>query len=160
MVICAHGNVKEFCDKHEMMIYESYEGALEDYKGTCSVIVTNERMSREAYDSLKCDLFARGVELVSTQWLDDELLLRLLRCNVERRRKRGGRQMFGYYRVNGVVKENPAMIAVARKVIRLRDAGYTLRQIREDPGVYHSDGKKLATSTIQVIIKNRERYEE
>jgi hypothetical protein len=50
-------------------------------------------------------------------------------------------------------------MAVARRVIEMRDLGYTLRQIRDDEDVYHTDGKKLATSTIQQIIRNREKYE-
>lgn len=160
MVVCAHGDVADFCKKHEMLIFEHYDGDLEDYKGRCPVVVSDQNMSRENYDSLKCELFARGVELVSTQWLDDELLLRLLKRDAERRKKRGGRQTFGYYRKNGVIKENPAMMAVARRIIELRDAGYTLKQISENPDVYHYGGQKLSVSTIQVILKNRERYEE
>lgn len=159
MVVCAHGEVSEFCEKHEMVIFEHHSGGLEDYAGNCAVIVTDQKMTRDEYDSWKCRMFSRGVELVSTEWTDDSTILRLLRNQVEQRKKRGGRQIFGYYQRNGVIIENPAMIAVARKVIELRDAGYSLRKIRENENVSYQDGRKLAISTIQVIIKNRERYE-
>ena len=159
MVVCAHGNVEKFCEYHNMQILESYRGNLDDYKGNCPVIVTDQMMSRVEYDALKCRMFARGFELVSVTWTDDEVILRLLQQTVERRKKRGGRQMFGFYKNNGVITENPAQIAVARRVIELRDAGYTLAQIQADAGVHHGDGRKLAVSTIQVIVKNRSRYE-
>ena len=159
MVVCAHGRVAEFCESHEMQILESYEGNLEDYKGSCPVVVTDQKMSREEYDRLKCTLFGRGVELVSTEWTDDEVILRLLRNQIEQRGKRGGRQMFGFAKRNGEIIEIPAMIGVARRVIELRDAGYKLREIQADEGVCHPDGGDLSLSTIQTIIKNRDKYE-
>jgi hypothetical protein len=142
-----------------MKVLETYEGDISDYRGSCPVLVTDLCMSREAYDALKCELFSRGVDLVSTHWLDDDVVVRLIRGDLERRRKRGGRQIFGYTKRNGVVVEIPEKMAVARRVIEMRDAGYTLREIREDEEVYHTDGKKLATSTIQQIIRNRGKYE-
>ena len=159
MVVCGHGEVAGFCSAHEMEILESYDGPLSEYKGNCAVIVTAAEMSREEYDSLKCNLFSRGVELVSTAWTDDSVILRLLRNQIEQRKKRGGRQMFGYRKRNGVVVAIPAGVAVARRIIELRDSGYTLRCIQEDEGVRHWDGKKLCISTIQTILKNREVYE-
>jgi hypothetical protein len=158
MVVCAHGDVAEFCEKHEMVILESYDGSLKDYHGDCPVVVTAQKMTATEYDSLKCELFGRGIELVSVDWIDDEGIVRLLRNQIARRGKRGGRQMFGFTKRNGVVVEIPEKIRVARTVIEMRDAGFTLKQIRETEGVYHSDGKKLATSTIQQIIKNRDKY--
>ena len=158
MVVCAHGDVIEFCERYDMQILECYIGYLEDYKGNCAVVVTDQRMTRKEYDSLKCELFGRGVELVSVDWVDDEVILRLLQNQVDRRKKRGGRQMFGYYKKNGQIIENPAMISVARKIIALRDAGMTYREIREDTDVRHPNGKVIALSTIQQIIKNREKY--
>jgi hypothetical protein len=50
------------------------------------------------------------------------------------------------------------MIAVARRIIALRDAGCTMKEIRDKDGVCHPDGRKLAVSTIQQIIKNRDKY--
>lgn len=158
MVVCAHGEVAEFCKRHNMKVLETYDGDLSEYHGNCPVVVTDQPMSREHYDSLKCELFSRGVDLVSVHWMDDDLVVRLIRNQLEQRGKRGGRQRFGYYKKNGVITENPAMMAVARRIIELRDAGLTYREISEDEGVRHQGGKKLATSTIQQIVKNREIY--
>ncbi len=159
MVVCAHGDVAKFCETHEMEILECYIGYLEDYKGNCAVVVTDQRMTRAEYDSLKCALFGRGVELVSTEWTDDEVIVRLLRNQIEQRGKRGGRRVFGFYQKNGQIVENPAKIAVARRIIEMRDAGCTLREIREDSGVRNTDGSLLALTTIQTILKNRDKYE-
>ena len=151
MVVCAHGNVAEFCEKHEMQIFETYEGNLEDYKNNCSVVVTDQKMTRQEYDTLKCTLFGRGVEVVSTVGPDDELILRLLRNQVEQRGKRGGRQMFGFHKRKGMIVEIPEKIEMARMIIKLRDSGKTLREICEVAD--------LSMSTVQTIIKNREAYE-
>lgn len=163
MVVCAHdkhGEVRGFCEAHEMRILETYTGDIQEfYKSNCSVVVTDTDMSREEYDSLKCTLFGRGVELVSTKWTDDEVILRLLHNQIQNRRKRGGRQMFGYTKKNGVTVEIPEKIAVARRVLKLRDEGITLKGIQADREVRHNDGQKLAISTIQQIIKNRGVYE-
>lgn len=61
--------------------------------------------------------------------------------------------MFGFTKRNGEIVEIPAKIAVARRIIELRDAGKTLREIRENLSI------KMAMSTIQQIIKNRKNYE-
>jgi hypothetical protein len=160
MVVCAHGDVAGFCEKHEMQILECYIGYLEDYhKSNCAVIVTDQVMTRQEYDSLKCTLFARGVELVSTEWTDDEVILRLLHNQIQNRGKRGGRQTFGFMKKNGQIVEIPKLIYVARRIIELRDSGMTLKEIQNFPEIHHLDYKKISTSTIQQIIKNRERYE-
>lgn len=159
MVVCAHGDVVRFCKTHEMEIFETYSGDLREFKGNCAVIVTDSELTRVEYDSLKCELFGRGIELVSTKWTDDEVILRLLRNQVEQRGKRGGRQAFGFYQKHGQIVENPAKMEVARRIIELRDAGYKLREIQADSRVCHPDGGELAKSTIQIIIKNREKYE-
>ena len=160
MVVCAHGDVAGFCEAHEMQILESYVGDLLGYrKGNCAVIVTDQAMTRQEYDSLKCALFGRGVELVSTEWTDDEVILRLLHNQIQNRGKRGGRQMFGFTKRNGQVVEIPKLMYVARRIIELRDSGMTLKEIREFPEIHHLDYKKISVSTIQQIIKNREKYE-
>lgn len=161
MVVCVHGEMDAlvFCAKHGLQVFELYRGSLDEYGGSCAVIVTDEKMTREKYESLKCSMFGRGYELVSTEWTDDEVILALLRQTVEQRGKRGGRQIFGFTKRNGMIVEIPERIAVARKVIAMRDAGYTLEKIRDTEGVRHADGKKLAKSTIQQIVKNREKYE-
>lgn len=160
MVVCAHGDVAGFCEAHEMKILESYSGDLNDYKGHCTVVVTDQVMTRQEYDSLKCTLFGRSVELVSTEWTDDEVIVRLLQNQLERRKKRGGRQMFGYYKKNGRIVEIPEKIAVARLVVEMRSSGCTLREIQEDERVCDPrTGRELCMSTIQTILKNREVYE-
>jgi hypothetical protein len=159
MVVCAHGDVSEFCEKHEMEILESYSGSLEEYKGNCAVIVTAEDLSREDYDSLKCSLFSRKIELVSVKWPDDEVILRLLRNQIELRGKRGGRQMYGFYKKHGLITEIPEKVKIARRIIELRDAGKTLREIQAEAGGYYENGRPLSMSTISEIIKNRKNYE-
>lgn len=159
MVVCAHGEVAAYCAKYEMEILEQYEGRLDEYCGSCPVVVTAQRMTREEYELLKCILFARGYDLVSVDWSDDATILALIRHTLRERGKHGGRQIFGYRKENGVIIEIPEMIAVARRVIALRDAGHTLTEIREEEGVRHANNKRLALSTIQTILKNRERYE-
>lgn len=159
MVVCAHGDVAGFCEEHEMLVFERYKGDLNDYDGSCAVVVTDQKMTGEEYDSLKCLMFSRGIELISTEWSDDETILRILRQSVDRRKRRGGKQLFGFYKKNGLIMENPATIVVARRVIELRDAGFTYKQISENPDVCHSDGRKLAISTLQKIVINREKYE-
>lgn len=160
MVVCAHGDVAGFCEAYEMQILESYVGNIGDYhKSNCAVIVTDQAMTRQEYDSLKCTLFGRGVELVSTEWTDDEVILRLLHNQIQNRRKRGGRQVFGFTKKNGQVVEIPEMMEVARRVIKMRDDGFTLKEISADRRVRHPDGKRISVSTIQMIVKNRERYE-
>lgn len=158
MVVCAHGNVSEFCKNHEMEILEVFTGDLKDYKGKCAVVVTDQKMTREEYESLKCVLFGHGFELVSVEWTDDAIILALLRQTIERRKKRGGRQLFGFYKKNGVIAEIPEVVAVARKVIELRDKGWTMRDIKEHADIRHPDGGELGISTIESIIKNREKY--
>lgn len=159
MVVCAHGDVAKFCKSHEMEIFEAYAGDLRKYKGNCAVVVTDADMTRMEYDSLKCELFGRGVELVSTKWTDDEVILRLLHNQVEQRGKRGGRQAFGFRQDHGRLVEIPEKIAVARRIIALRDAGKTYREIQVDEGAQHPGGGELSLSTIQTIIKNRDKYE-
>lgn len=162
MIVCAHcvsAEVERFCENHEMRILESYAGKLDDYEGRCAVIVTSEEMTRQEYDDMKCLLFGRGYELVSTTWTDDEVIVRLLHNQIEQLKKRGGRQRFGYYKRNGIITVNPEKIKVAQRVIQLRDRGLTLREISYHKDVVKALGRELSISTVQVIIKNREIYE-
>jgi hypothetical protein len=50
-------------------------------------------------------------------------------------------------------------MAVVKRIFELGDQGYTLRQIQADEDVHHDDGRKLAISTIQLILKNRKDYD-
>lgn len=160
MIVCGHGNVSDFCAERDMVVCERYEGDLSDYRGSCTVVVSDQDMSEGEYYYLKGSLLNRGIELISTRYKDNPAMLEYLAYMKERQREKyGGRQPFGYYRRNGEVIENPEMMAVVRRILELRDAGITLRGIQEDAGVHHPDGRKISISTIQQIIKNRDRYE-
>lgn len=164
MIVCGHGNVSEFCRQHDMVPVTQYVGSLEDYRGDCRILVTDQEMSENEYYYWKGVLLARGVDLIHTQHKDDEKVLGVVAYTAQREQERrkqryGGRQPFGWVRRNGVVEENPAMMAVARRVIELKDAGCTLRAIQADSGVHHPDGRDVSISTIQQIIENRDKYE-
>lgn len=164
MVVCGHGSVSEFCKQHDMILAAQYEGSLEDYDGDCRIVVTDRDMSENEYYYLKGLLLARGVDLIHTKYVDDEKVLGVLSYTARRMQERrkqtyGGRQPFGWVRRNGMVQENPAMMAVARRIIEMKDGGATLRAIQDDESVHHPDGRKISVSTIQQIIKNRDKYE-
>lgn len=73
-----------------------------------------------------------------------------------RRQKYGGRCMFGVG-PNGMYPDGRAVV---KRILELRDAGCTYRKIQADDGVHHLDGRRIGLSTIQIIIHNRQRYEE
>lgn len=160
MIVCANGNVAGYCKQRNMVICEQYDGNLEDYRGSCAVLVTDREMTRNEYYYIKSKLLGRGVELVSTRHNDDAEMTDFLAYMAQRRKQiYGGRQMFGFYRKNGVVLPREESMVVVRRIFELKDLGYTLRRIREDKGVHHPDGRQLSISTIQQIIKNRDKYE-
>lgn len=160
MIVCGHGDVTEYCKAHDMAVCETWGGDLENYRGGCRVLVTDQDMSEQEYYYIKNKLMSRGVELISTRHKDNPAMLSYLAYAAERRKEKyGGRQPFGYRKVGTEIREIPEMIDVARKIIMLKDAGATLRQIHEAAGICHPDGRKISVSTIQQIIKNRERYE-
>lgn len=161
MMVCGHGDVAEFCARQDMVVCEQYTGDLNDYHGSCRVLVTDQDMPEMEYYMIKGKLMGRGIELVSTRFIDDPRMIQLLLCQVKNRKQNyGGRQSFGYRRRGDRVEEIPESIAVVRRILELRDAGHTLRSIHEDEGVHHPDGRKISVSTIQQIIKNRKKYEE
>lgn len=160
MIVCAHGDVADFCRDREMFICETWSGELRDYKGKCRIVVTDQEMSENEYYFLKGEFLAKGIELISTQHKDDKLVLGYLAYATERRKEKSGtRQPFGFRRENGKVVECPDSIAVVHRILELRDKGYALRLIREDEKVRNPDGTKLSVSKIQKIIKNRNIYE-
>ena len=164
MIVCIHGDASEFCEQNDMVPVAQYVGDIEDYKGDCRILVTDRDMSENEYYYLKGLLLARGVDLISTRYKDDEKVLGVVMYTAQREQERrkqtyGGRQPFGWVRRNGVVEENPAMMAVARRIIELKDAGYTLRAIRDEDGIRYPDGRKISTSTIHLIVENRGKYE-
>lgn len=159
MIVCAHGNVEDFCQTHDMLIVETHGGDIESYKGACRVLVTDKEMSENEYYFLKGKMLGKGIELISVWHKDDKLLTGFLAYQTKQRKEKyGGRQAFGFRRQNGVVVPSEDY-AVALRILELRDKGRTLREIRADEGVHHSDGRKISISTIQQIIKNRKRYE-
>lgn len=164
MLVCAHGDVSNFCKRHDMVIIEEYKGDLEKYKGVSRVVVTDRDTSEYEYYFLKGKLLARGVELVSTRISDNSSLADFVIYSAQRegelrRQKYGGRYSFGFQCVDGVVKLHESGRRVVKRIFELHDIGCSYRMIREDPGVHHPDGRKLSVSTVQAILKNREKYE-
>lgn len=160
MMVCGHGDVAEFCARMDMVVCEQYTGDIADYRGSCGVLVTDQDMPEMEYYLLKGKLMGRGVELISSRWIDDPKMIALLRCQVQSRKHQyAARQKFGFRRRGDRVEEIPESMAVARRILELRDAGITLRRIQEDKGVHHPDGRKISVSTIQQIIANRKLYE-
>lgn len=161
MIVCAHGDVVNFCNERDMVIGAVYTGDIEDYSGVIKILVTDEAISQHEYFFLKGKLFAKGIELVSTRYTDERLASEFLMYSAGRdhRKKSGGRYMFGFYNKNGEIKLHDTGRAVVKRIFELRDEGFTYRAIREDGGVHHLDGRKLSISTIQIILQNREKYE-
>ena len=148
MIVCAHGEVSEYCENRDMIIVERYTGEIENYSGTCAVLVTDRDMSAGEYYYLKGKMLARGIELVSTRYVDTENLIQGAVKDVSE--KRSGRRKFG--------DGSEAEMAVVRRIFELRDGGATYKEISEDENVHYLDGRKMPTSTIQVILSNREKY--
>ena len=163
MVVCEHGNVRDYCRKRGMMIMCSHHGVIEEYKGVCRVIVTDKDMTESEYYFLKGKMLAKGYELISTKHEDAEMCVSLMthyaEDELENRKKHAGRCKFGYHRVNGEVVVHEEKMAVVRRIFELRDNGCSLHTIQKDENVHHMDGRELSTSTIQLIIKNRKEYD-
>jgi hypothetical protein len=153
MKVCANGVVADFCKNHGMEIVEHYVGDIENYDGNCRVLVTDKELEKYEYYYLKGKLLAQGVELISTKSWSAEP-----KEEVESKRK-GGRYMFGFHQTNGEVTLHDNGRVVVKRILELRDAGYTYREIQNDPGVHHPDGRMIGISTIQIILSNREKYE-
>lgn len=151
MIVCAHGEVSEYCENHDMIIVEKYDGDIESYRGVCRVLVTDRDMSSGEYYYLKGKMLAQGIELVSTRYVDMENLnYQAVLTTEQQYSNHAGRPKFG--------DRSEAERVVVERIFELRDAGYTLRQISEDDKVGYLDGRKLSVSTIQTILKNRNRY--
>ena len=162
MIVCGHGNVKNFCDKYEMVVATTHDGPIEEYKGICRVLVTDQEMSEEEYLYLKKKMLLLKVELVSTQYCDEDSVVRRIVYELERelegRKKYVGRCKFGQHRVNGEVVPHEEGMKVVRRIIELRDKGFTYSKIQEDDDVHDLAGRMLGLSTIALIVKNREEY--
>lgn len=149
MIVCAHGEVSEYCENRDMIIVERFTGEIENYCGVCPVLVTDQEMSSGEYYYLKGKMLARGIELVSTRYVDTENLAQGTVKEVSEKRGRG-RRKFG--------SESEAERAVVDRIFELRDAGRTMKEISEDESVRRMDGSKMSISTIQTILNNREKY--
>ena len=150
MIVCAHGEVSEYCKNRDMIIVEQYTGDIENYGGVCRVLVTDQSMSVSEYYYLKGKMLGAGVELVSVKYVDTENLSYDVVKAVEAKHPGRGRRKFG--------EGSEAEMAVVRRIFELKDSGSSLKRISEDPDVHYLDGRKMPVSTIQVILKNREKY--
>lgn len=151
MIVCAHGEVSEYCKNHGMTICDQHVGNIEDYTGVCRVLVTDACLGENEFYALKLKMLKRGVELISVDHSDEamsEFVSYLAKQSGSRRG--GGRRKFG----EGSEEE----MAVVHRIWELRDAGVTLAGIAEDPEVHYLDGRKMPISTIQVILNNRDKY--
>ena len=160
MYVIAHGNVDQYCADRGWAVAGRYDGALVEIKNIIPpVVVTDEALDKNEYYYLKYLLLKRGVELISVWFEPSETTDFLVYLNQrERDRSRRGRLPFGFMVKNGEVVENPETISVARRIVALRDAGCTYKQIQDDDLVRYPDGRKMSISTIQVILKNRNKY--
>lgn len=158
MIVCTHGDVADFCKKHDMVAVETYDGDLLDYRGNCRILVTDQEMQEGEYYFVKGELMKRGVELVSTTH-KDRLGFASYMSEIAKRKKSGGRCKFGFQNIDGEPVLTEGGRAVVKRILELRDAGYSYRGICEDEGVHYPDGRKLNISTIQIIIQNRKIYE-
>ncbi len=160
MIVVAHGNVEAYCAEHGMVISERYSGDLLEYKGSCPVVVTDADVSKNEYFYTKCLLLQRSIELISTRWASLELsefVAYAAEQERKRRKRYGGRILFGMKRVDGMDVEDPELFPVVERILELRKQGKTYAEIRADEGV-RRNGEKLPISTIQTILNNREKY--
>lgn len=150
MIVCAHGEVSEYCESRDMIVIEQYDGDIENYGGVCRVLVTNQDMSSGEYYYLKGKMLAQGVELVSTRYVDTENLAQGVAREVSEKHPGRGRRKFG--------EKSEAEMVVVRRIFEMKDGGSTLKDISEDPDVRYLDGRKIPVSSIQVILRNRDKY--
>ena len=163
MIVAAHGNVDAYCEAHGMVIGERYSGKLEEYRGNYLILVTDNCSDKHDYYYLKYLLLKRKVELISTHWesrdIDDFVMYLNQREQESRKHKYGGRMAFGFQRKNGKAALSDTGRKVALRICELWDAGATYKAIQADDEVRHLDGRKIPISTIQMILKNRSKYE-
>lgn len=161
MIVCTHGNVDKYCENRRMVVVARHEGNIEDYSGVSRVLVTDFDFSEKEYYSMKLKMLTKGVELISTRYNDSEMVAHFIVDSIDnsRREKHGGRYKFGFQNVDGTLVLSDFGKTVVRRIFELRDLGFSYHGIRNDEGVSHPDGRKLAVSTIQIILENRQLYE-
>lgn len=159
-MVCAHGDVDLFCKRHGLEISERYDDEITRYSGGCDVIVTAQKMSKNEYYCLKMTMLRRRIDVVSVYFCDKDLTEFVEYMSSKRRPKYGGRLPFGFRREGGGIVRNPHEIAVVRRIECLRASGKSYREIVEDDGVRHTDGRKLTLTMVRNILMNLERYSE
>ena len=161
MIVCTHGDVDSYCERMMMIPACSYSGEIEEYSGVCRILVTDSKFSEKEYYILKSKMLSRGVELVSTRYEDSELISKFIVESLEKKhpRKHGGRSKFGFRKEDGKDVLTDSGRAVVKRILELRDRGYTYQRISDDEGVHYPDGRSLNISTIQIILQNRKIYE-
>ncbi len=152
MNVIAHGAVEDFCRERGMVIVGRHSGDLDCYYGDLRVLVTGEVLDKNEFYYLKYKLLRRGVTLISTRWDIADLNDFVLYLNERYRGNYHGRPKFGFVVKDGVVLENPEKMALAKRILELRDSGKTLREI-------HAEIDCLSIGTIRTILRNRVFYE-
>lgn len=164
MKVVVHGDADGFCQERGWEIVGRYRDRLDQYDWRCGTLVTAQPMSKKKFYYQKYLLYKRGYTLLSTQYHDNEMsdFVEYLaeREREKKKKKSGGRAPYGYKWENGVLLIDPATIVTARRIVALRDAGKTYKQIQDDPEVCYENGRRMSISTIQVILSNRSKYEE
>lgn len=144
-MVCAHGNVTEYCKAHEMEIVATWDGKIIEYEGKIPILVTDSEISETEYCYLKGVFLAKGYELISTRYKDSKLFSEYLVYSSGQRDVRlGGRKSF-------------ADKEVIDRILELRRSGLSLRGIQADRIVRNKDGTMLSISTISKIIKRESR---
>lgn len=156
MIVCAHGNVSEYCDSRGMVIAETWEGDFREYCGKCSIIVTDADISEAEYYFEKGKLLAVGIELISTRYTDDPKVVNYITYAMSRDDGKKRRVAFGYRRKGERLVEVPEEMAVIAKIRGLSNQGMTIREIQAADGVCYTDGRRLSVSMIHNILKRRE----
>ena len=163
-IVAAHmdvnGCVWQYCVNHGHEIGERYNGKIDEYDGKCRIIVTGQPMEKYEYYHLKMVMLGERIELISIEWESTELdgFVEYLHQHSTRKSGGHGRLPFGFIWKNGEPAEVPEGIEIARRIIALRDAGKKYLEIQADPDVHHLDGREMSLSTIQVILRNRDKY--
>ena len=158
MIVIAHGDVVEYCAAHGMTIVDKYVGELEEYDVRGTILVTAEQLEKHEYYYLKYKMLRRKVELICVHWCDSEFREFVEYVAARETGRYIGRLPFGFRRIGGETVADERGVAIARRIITMRDSGATYKAIQEDPDVHHLDGRRMSISTIQVILKNRSKY--
>jgi hypothetical protein len=139
MIVCAHGNVLEYCKSRGLIIVDRWDGDFRDYDGMCPILVTDVEITEQEYYIEKSKLLARGIELVSTRYEDNAQLATYIALTTER---------------GGTKKRKTALASeVIDRIKELRAEGMTIRDIQVADGVCHPDGRRLSISYIHKILQ-------